>query len=50
MIDAWQQIWRMFANDIGGKRAYQADFEVYNQRAVDPNNTIVDIHIGLTNE
>ena len=50
VIHAWQQIWKMSSDDFGGKRAYQADFEVYDQRAADPNNTILDIHIGIRNE
>lgn len=50
IINAWKQIWKMSANDFGGKRAYVADFEVYDQRATDPNNTTVDIYIGIINE
>lgn len=50
VIAAWQQIWKMTPNDFGGKRAYKADFEVYDQRASDPNNSIVDIYIGIMNE
>ena len=47
VINAWQQIWQMTASDFGGKRAYIADFEIYDQRASDPDNTIVDIYIGI---
>ena len=47
VINAWQQIWQMTANDLDGRRIYQADFEVYDQRAHDPMNTIVDIYIGI---
>ena len=47
VISAWQQIWAMKENDFGGKRKYMADFEVYDQRAVDPNNTVIDIYIGI---
>lgn len=47
VIDAWQQIWKMSDEDFGGKRAYIADFEVYDQRAIDPANTILDIYIGI---
>ena len=47
VITAWQQIWKMSAEDFGGKRAYLADFEVYDQRAMDPNNTSLDIFIGI---
>ncbi len=47
VITAWQQIWKMTPDDFGGKRAYQADFEVYDERARDPANTSVDIYIGI---
>lgn len=47
VINAWQQIWKMSAEDFGGKRAYVADFEVYDQRASDPANAILDIYIGI---
>ena len=46
VINAWQQIWKMSANDFGGERAYVADFEVYDQRAADPANASLDIYIG----
>ncbi len=48
VIDAWQQIWKMSPNDLGGIRTYIADFEIYDQRAYVPNNAIVDIFIGIT--
>lgn len=47
VVNAWQQIWKMSANDLGGERAYVADFEVYDQRASDPANTSLDIYIGI---
>lgn len=47
VINAWQQIWQMSASDLGGERAYVADFEVYDQRAIDPANTSLDIYIGI---
>jgi predicted transcriptional regulator YdeE len=49
VINAWQQIWQMSSNDFGGKRAYQADFEVYDERAVNPSSASLDIYIGITN-
>ncbi|MBA2653939.1 MAG: AraC family transcriptional regulator [Gammaproteobacteria bacterium] len=45
--NAWQKIWKMTSDDFGGKRAYIADFEVYDQRAIDPNNNSVDIYMGI---
>lgn len=50
VINAWQQIWKMSVNDFGGERAYIADFEVYDRRASDPSNALVDIYIGIINE
>ena len=47
VINAWQKIWKMSSEDFGGKRAYQADFELYDQRASDPANTVLDIYIGI---
>ncbi len=47
VISAWQEIWAMKENDFGGKRKYIADFEVYDERATDPNNMIIDIYIGV---
>ncbi len=47
VINAWQQIWKMLASDFGGNRAYVADFEIYDQRAIDPANTSLDIYIGI---
>jgi len=49
VIEAWQNIWQMKVQDFLGKRAYVADFEVYDHRASDPNNAIVDIYIGIEN-
>ncbi|OGT54024.1 MAG: transcriptional regulator [Gammaproteobacteria bacterium RIFCSPHIGHO2_12_FULL_41_15] len=47
VISAWQEVWAMKENDFGGKRKYVADFEVYDERAIDPNNTVIDIYIGI---
>jgi len=47
VINAWQQIWKMSANDLGGDRSYIADFEIYDQRVADPANMSLDIYIGI---
>jgi predicted transcriptional regulator YdeE len=47
VIDAWLNIWQMTESDFNGKRAYIADFEVYDYRATNINNTILDIYIGI---
>ena len=47
VIDSWKKIWTMEEKDLGGKRSYIADFEVYDQRAADSSHAIVDIYIGV---
>ena len=46
-IDMWQNIWKMKSGELGGKRAYLADFEVYDKRALDPSKTVLDIYVGV---
>jgi predicted transcriptional regulator YdeE len=44
--DAWMGIFKLEAE---GKlnRTYQTDFELYDERALDPQNGVVDIYIGV---
>jgi predicted transcriptional regulator YdeE len=46
-IAAWREIWKMQEIDFGGKRTYIADFEIYDERAKDFENAILDIFIGI---
>ncbi len=46
-IEAWRKIWSMSPDELGGIRSYKTDFEVYDERAHDPQNTVVDIYIGI---
>jgi len=46
-IDMWKNIWKMNVADLGGKRAYIADFEVYDERSQNPEKTVLDIYIGI---
>ncbi len=46
-INMWQHIWQMTDAELGGTRPYTADFEVYDERSVDPNNAVLDIYIAL---
>ena len=46
-IDMWQNIWKMKSGELGGKRAYLADFEVYDKRALDPSKTVLNIYVGV---
>jgi predicted transcriptional regulator YdeE len=44
---AWQQIWAMTPEELGGRRAFAEDYEVYDHRSADPKNAQVEIHVGL---
>jgi predicted transcriptional regulator YdeE len=45
---AWREIWSLEdKSQLGGHRAYKADFEVYDQRAQNPQDSQVDIYIGI---
>lgn len=45
--ETWKRIWAYFESPQNGQRAFQTDYEVYDQRAADLNNAQVDIYIGL---
>lgn len=47
LIEAWKEIWGMNPIELGGKRTYRADFEIYDNRAQNPDNTSLDILIGI---
>jgi predicted transcriptional regulator YdeE len=48
VVAAWQRVWKMEdEHTLGGQRAYAADFELYDQRGIDPQNSQVDLYIGL---
>jgi predicted transcriptional regulator YdeE len=46
-VETWKEIWAYYQSPANGQRAYRADFEIYDQRAGDPNNAHVDIYIGV---
>ena len=47
VVDTWKKITQMTANELGGARRYHSDFEIYDERAHDHNNLILDIYIGI---
>lgn len=47
IIEAWQKIWQMTSEDFGGSRCFSADFEVYDERASDHQNVILDVYIAI---
>jgi predicted transcriptional regulator YdeE len=48
IVEAWRQIWGLEDHgQLGGKRAYKTDFEIYDQRARDPRGSQIDIYVGV---
>jgi CubicO group peptidase (beta-lactamase class C family)/predicted transcriptional regulator YdeE len=43
----WMKINSLPKIAVGGDRSYRADFEVYDQRAADPQSTVVDAYVGI---
>jgi predicted transcriptional regulator YdeE len=45
--ELWMKINSLPKSSLGGDRIYQADYEVYDQRAADPQNLQVDVYVGI---
>ena len=45
--EIWQRVWSMSPEKLGGTRSFHADFEIYDQRAADPENAQIDVYVGL---
>lgn len=47
IVDAWKEIWKMPASQLGGQRGYKADFEIYDERVSDHQSIVLDLYIGI---
>jgi predicted transcriptional regulator YdeE len=45
--DSWRRIWKMSPAELGGRRAFVTDYEVYDERSANPQQAQVEIHISL---
>ena len=46
--EAWQRVYSLDDNEqLGGARAYKADFELYDQRSQNPQDSQVDLYVGV---
>lgn len=45
VVGVWQRIWSV--PKAAQERAYQVDFEVYDERARDPRNAQVDVYVSI---
>jgi len=47
IVNAWNAIWNMSPQDLGGRRSYHTDFEIYDERAADHQKIVLDLFVGL---
>lgn len=47
VVEMWQRVWSTPKSALGGDRTYKADFEVYDQRAQNPADAVVDLYVGV---
>jgi predicted transcriptional regulator YdeE len=48
VAEAWKKIWSLEDRfGLGGRRSYKSDFEVYDERARNPQSAQVDVYVGL---
>jgi predicted transcriptional regulator YdeE len=45
--ELWARINSLPKTTVGGDRRYAADFEIYDERAADPQNSQVDVYVGI---
>jgi predicted transcriptional regulator YdeE len=44
---AWAHIWKMSPEELGGKRAFVTDYEIYDARSANMQSAQIEIHVGL---
>lgn len=47
IVNAWSEVLAMPSKELGGTRTYKADFEIYDERASDHQNIILDLYVGI---
>jgi predicted transcriptional regulator YdeE len=47
VVEMWQRVWATPKSSLGGDRAYKTDYEVYDQRAQNPADSVVDLHVSV---
>jgi predicted transcriptional regulator YdeE len=45
--ETWRRICSMPVVELGGIRSFRADYEIYDQRAADPEKAQIEVYVGL---
>lgn len=48
LLNVWKKVWNASPQELGGKRTYVTDFELYDERAADHQNIVLDLCIAIT--
>ncbi len=47
LLNVWNRVWKASPKDLGGKRTYVTDFELYDERATDHQKIVLDLFIAI---
>lgn len=47
LLKVWKTVWNISPKDLGGRRTYVTDFELYDERAKDHQNIVLDLYIAI---
>jgi predicted transcriptional regulator YdeE len=47
VVEMWQRVWATPKSALGGERTYKTDFEIYDQRAQNPADSVVDLYVAV---
>jgi predicted transcriptional regulator YdeE len=47
VVEMWQRVWATPKSTLGGDRTYKSDYEVYDQRAQNPTDAVVDLYVAV---
>lgn len=47
LLNVWKTVWNSTPKDLGGKRTYAVDFELYDERAADHQKIVLDLYIAI---
>jgi predicted transcriptional regulator YdeE len=47
VVEMWRRVWETPKSALGGDRAYKTDFELYDQRAKNPADSVVDLYLAV---
>jgi predicted transcriptional regulator YdeE len=47
VVEMWRRVWETPKSALGGDRTYRADFELYDQRAQNPADAVVDLYVAV---